>query len=344
MHRRRDIGIIIGVIIAAMAVAGIIVVLLITGKGSSESAAETTQATTEEADIIGTNVEEGKTYKLPVEIALSSSGDYRIYYTLDGNRPTNRSDRYEKPFKIEDVKKYGSDITLWVVTYNAGGMLKGEMKVSFHVENAQIDAPTITPESGDYTEAQTIRIKATSGCDIYYTTDGSTPDRNSTKYTEGFEMEEGNHVISAIAVKGEYESAVTVAVYNLEVKWKYSLAQATNLVKDYLKKRGYTIVESEPESRQETEAAETEAQEETDEDETLKGESEKETEKETEGPEQAWLIQENNCTIDGDSYYVLTARIYSDKGAYREELIYGVESTSGKIIPLIKAGTTFVRK
>lgn len=63
-------------------------------------------------------------------------------------------------------------------------------------------APTIEKNSNEM-----IVISAENGCDIYYTTDDSTPTTNSTLYTEPFVCQ--NNTIKAIAVKNGIYSVIT---------------------------------------------------------------------------------------------------------------------------------------
>lgn len=60
--------------------------------------------------------------------------------------------------------------------------------------------PVIFPASGSYGTTQLFEITSiTPGADIYYTTDGSNPDENSTPYTVPFTLPEGTFTVKAIA-------------------------------------------------------------------------------------------------------------------------------------------------
>lgn len=74
------------------------------------------------------------------------------------------------------------------------------------------DPPTI---SRDETNNRVIMSCATAGASIYYTTNGTTPTENNTRYTGPFTVSK-NCTIKAIAVKDGYESS-SVATYN--VNW-----------------------------------------------------------------------------------------------------------------------------
>lgn len=73
-------------------------------------------------------------------------------------------------------------------------------------------APTFSPASGTYTEAQTVTISAEDGADIYYTTNGDDPTTSSTKYSAPFEVSTTT-TVKAIAVLDGVESSVASATY-----------------------------------------------------------------------------------------------------------------------------------
>ena len=74
--------------------------------------------------------------------------------------------------------------------------------------------PVFSPESGRYEVAQNVEITCdTPGAHIYYTTDGSTPDTNSTQYTGPIPVTAELTTIKAIAVYGGITSTVVEATY-----------------------------------------------------------------------------------------------------------------------------------
>lgn len=86
------------------------------------------------------------------------------------------------------------------------------------VESPTIVAtPTASLATGNYTTEQTVSLtSSTSGADIYYTTDGTTPTQSSTKYSSPITVSE-SVVLKAIAVKsGNADSSVMTAYYILE--------------------------------------------------------------------------------------------------------------------------------
>jgi len=80
-----------------------------------------------------------------------------------------------------------------------------------------VSAPTFSPDSGSYTTAQTVTISSsTTGAEIYYTTDGSTPTSSSTKYTTSVSVG-STQTLKAIALKsGMTTSSVETRTYTIQ--------------------------------------------------------------------------------------------------------------------------------
>ena len=86
----------------------------------------------------------------------------------------------------------------------------------FGTTKRTVATPTATPVAGTYTGTQSVKLEcATEGADIYYTTDGSTPTTDSTKFTSNISVA-ATTTIKAIAVKeGQYNSSVLTAAYTI---------------------------------------------------------------------------------------------------------------------------------
>jgi RHS repeat-associated protein len=78
--------------------------------------------------------------------------------------------------------------------------------------------PTFSPAGGTYTAAQSVTISdVTTGATIYYTTDGSTPTTNSTKFS-GAIMVPATETINAIAIASGYtNSTIATATYTITI-------------------------------------------------------------------------------------------------------------------------------
>ena len=90
-----------------------------------------------------------------------------------------------------------------------------------------VATPTFSPAVGAYSEPQDVTIScATDGADIYYTTDGTEPDANSTPYTGAIHVTTTT-TFKAIAYKGGESSTVAKATYHItSVDNPYTVSQA----------------------------------------------------------------------------------------------------------------------
>lgn len=79
-----------------------------------------------------------------------------------------------------------------------------------------VSAPQFSPTAGSYVGAQSISMStATSGADIYYTTNGTTPDAGSTHYTSPVSVTTTT-TLKAIGIKsGLSDSSVTTGTYTI---------------------------------------------------------------------------------------------------------------------------------
>ncbi len=87
-------------------------------------------------------------------------------------------------------------------------------------QEQQAPAPVIMPSGGAYGGAQQITMTDTvSGATIYYTTDGSTPTANSTKYvTGGFQLSTDATVQAIASASGYLQSTVSSATYSFNTQ------------------------------------------------------------------------------------------------------------------------------
>ena len=144
----------------------------------------------------------------------------QTYFTFDGMATD--------PFPYGNVNAFGKQTTPAATFFNktkAGtNDMEGVVKhitqnqdgtISFVYKTKTIDAPTFSHKSGSYAETQYVSISTTTeGGVIHYTTDGTTPDRNSTIYTEPVEIAETT-TLKAIVCTADDESLVRTATYQI---------------------------------------------------------------------------------------------------------------------------------
>ena len=128
----------------------------------------------------------------------------------------------------DEVVIYGSLVTF----QNAPEVASGNYLYSWNRPAADVEAPTFSPAAGTFTTTQNVTMSsATSGADIYYTTDGTTPDANSTLYDGNAISVSTTTTFKAIAYYAGENSTVTTATYHFcSPTAAYTVAQALNFV------------------------------------------------------------------------------------------------------------------
>jgi hypothetical protein len=156
----------------------------------------------------------GGTYNRIVSVTLNDSiKGAPIYYTLNGATPTARSTRYTTTIKI------GKNTVLKAIAVASGHTASAVAEATYTIKLPAAPTPAFSPVGNTYKSAITVRIsdKATTGLEIYYTTNGTTPSVYSTKYTSAGIKVSTNKTIQAIAIATGYsKSAVAKATYKIE--------------------------------------------------------------------------------------------------------------------------------
>lgn len=159
------------------------------------------------------------TYPPPQYVELSAPyDDAVIYYTLDGLTPGSESTVYNgEPIELTETT------TLKTMVYVPGSGYSNVKSFQYNI----VAVPVVTsnvPE-GTYDGIQTVELS----CEmdgytpiIYYTTDGSTPTKNSTRYTRPINIEYTQLVTAVGYVEGiGYSSKIASFEYN--IKWEVTV-------------------------------------------------------------------------------------------------------------------------
>lgn len=155
-------------------------------------------------------------YNSTQNVTLSSSdsggsGLKDIYYTTDGSTPDNTSAVYSGPINVS------ANETIKAIAYDNAGNSSSVATFTYVIDTVAPSTPVATPSSGSYNSSQNVTLSSNdnsggSGLNaIYYTTDGSTPDNTSTKYTAPVSITAGT-TLKAIAYDNAGNTS-TVATY-----------------------------------------------------------------------------------------------------------------------------------
>jgi hypothetical protein len=142
-----------------------------------------------------------------------------------GHAPKNRVDTRETTYTRTVLLTPGapfdvdSDVAVRVsgtVRSYAGTPMGADYAASGAVQPPQqLEKPTLTPAGGSVARGSTVTIAAESGAAIHYTTDGSTPDEHSPRYTGPIAVN-ADMTVKAVAVKpGFRTSEVATGAFTL---------------------------------------------------------------------------------------------------------------------------------
>ncbi len=155
--------------------------------------------------------EEG-TFEEVQEITLTSETGGDIYYTLDGSEPSaENGTKYTEPVLLQDEGEF----EIRAVAVNSKGIPSVISSGTYTIQFPIVDAPAVTPSTGQYSQPQQITITVPDGYTAYYTMDGTTPTSSSTQYTGPVTMPENAQTIfMAILVNNNNGKATEVTTRN----------------------------------------------------------------------------------------------------------------------------------
>ncbi len=176
----------------------------------------------------------GGVYDELLSLKLIGSAGGTIYYTTDGSSPDQDSPVYTSPLPLE-----AGHYRIRAVYVNEYGVSSQIAEETYYVDVTAPGPPAVFPEPGEYTRPALIYAEAEEGCTVYYTTDGSRPDRDSAQYSGPFPMPVGVtrfRFVSYSAAGAEGEE--TAAVYSLNLHAALGIDAARNKLLIELKEAG----------------------------------------------------------------------------------------------------------
>lgn len=145
-------------------------------------------------------------YSPSVSISCATSGAL-IYYTTDGTTPDNTKSLYSSAISVS------SSMTLKAIAIASGYTISPVISATYTLSPA---TPTISPPGGSFERSRLVTLTtSTSGANIYYTTDGSTPTTGSSLYAGPFLLSQSATVRAMASKSGYSASSVTSAVFDI---------------------------------------------------------------------------------------------------------------------------------
>ncbi|MFI3237107.1 MAG: chitobiase/beta-hexosaminidase C-terminal domain-containing protein [Lachnospiraceae bacterium] len=138
------------------------------------------------------------TYTETIPLKLSASGNGVIYYTLDGSIPTTDSVIYTGPIYLEK-----GEYLVTAIYENEYGILSTAVSKRYMIDTKNPYPPEVNVFSGVYDYPIVLEAESLSEVDIYYTTDGTVPSKNSTKYIGAIYVPDDINYYRFIAVNSE---------------------------------------------------------------------------------------------------------------------------------------------
>lgn len=141
---------------------------------------------------------------IPLKISANTTG--KIYYTLDGSNPDEYSDVYTAPLFLES-----GEYQIAAVFVNDYG-IESDVARSWYVINlTEPEPPELLLYSGDYHVPTMIEVIVPEMGTVYYTTDGTAPNKDSLKYTEPIQMPLGKSNFKFVTISDEGVSSEIIS-------------------------------------------------------------------------------------------------------------------------------------
>jgi len=180
---------------------------------------------------------EAGTYQETIVIKISTQGSGRIHYTTDGTTPTVNSPVFDGPVFLE----FGS-YTFKAICENKFGETSEVVEAKYLIDVDFVFEPTILTDSGDYNCSTQIEADVPVMYNLFYTTDGTEPTRNSTKYTGPIQMPLGRTTYKFIAFAADgTTSTVVERTYNLAYDTSVTEGSALLALKLTLMEKGINL-------------------------------------------------------------------------------------------------------
>ena len=136
-----------------------------------------------------------------IDVELTSTDNFDIYYTLDGTTPDRENGILYSSGKDEGISLHeAGKYTVRAVCINEKGISSAIAEATYDIEVAPPEFAIVFPDGGRITSETKVTIEAEEDCSIYYTWDGTDPTDTSLKYVEPLDIPTGNKILSVLVV------------------------------------------------------------------------------------------------------------------------------------------------
>ncbi len=173
-------------------------------------------------------------YTSLITLKLTSNAIGTIYYTTDGTKPTKHSNKFMNTIFLE-----AGENVISAMFVNDYGVQSDVVTKEYFIESKRVSPPEVLTYSGTYNCPVKLNIEKEYNTRIYYTTDGSAPNRNSNLYSADLYLPIGKSTYKFIAIdsRGEVSEIVT-RDYEVRLDTTLTVEEAKALLIEYLISKG----------------------------------------------------------------------------------------------------------
>ncbi len=165
-------------------------------------------------------------FNQPITVAMNhTEPGTKIYYTVsETNAPffpsddpnDSRSHLYSDAFQIAAISTGEARPLVYRAKAFKNGFVSSNVTEAEFTVDAKLITPILFPNGGDFSGFVNVTITVQNGVTAFYTTNGTTPDFNSTRYTGQFNLGIGEHIVKAIGYRiGYTQTNIITKIFNV---------------------------------------------------------------------------------------------------------------------------------